>query len=282
MSAPRLICFVDALDSEYVSRALLGIRESLDRAGWELVTKEGGALLWDDRIAMLHDEAHRGENSAAAFVHFHLTSDQASLFKSAKLPIGYLGGTLAGVESVLDDGNEGAFLGASHLIGLGHRRIALLVGDFQIFEARTREAGFQRAMRGASLAADPDLTVQVKPAVAKEGFKAAGRLLANAQRPSAIFCAAGDLVAAGVYEAAAKLGLKIPRDLSVLGYDDLPQSAKMNPPLTTLRQPLEAMGNLLASQLIKAASAGPSHKPTEKVVKPGLELRQSCAEPRKS
>jgi len=279
MPKPRLVCIVDKLDSEYVSRALAGMLEVLAPAGWDLETREGGSLIWDDRMSLLHEEAHSGLNTAAAFVHFHLTDDQASFFKSVKMPVGYMGGSLEGVDSVSDDGNEGCFLGALHLAELGHRHIALMIGDREIMESRMREAGFLRALRSKGIAPKHQFIMEIKPALAEGGFKAGMKLLQAEERPSAIFCAAGDLVAAGVYAAAAKLKLKIPRDLSVIGYDDLPQAAGMAPPLTTLRQPLGDMGRQLAAQLIQAAKEGASHKSSETLVKPSLEQRQSCAPP---
>lgn len=279
MPKKSLVCFVDFLKSEYVERSLAGMREGLFSAGWDLKACEGGALTWDARMSLLYDEIRSGHHGAAAFAHFHLTDDQAALFRLAKMPLGYLGGILSGVDSATDDGNQGAFMGTNELLNQGHLRIALIMGDRQVAEARLREAGFQRAMRAKGLTPDSSLVVPLKINVADEGRKAALKLLNSPMRPTAIFCAAGDLAASGVYKAAQNLGLSIPKDLSVLGYDDLPLALTQVPPLSTLRQPLEEMGSRLATQLVAAASNPEAHETYEATVNPKLIVRQSVAAP---
>jgi DNA-binding LacI/PurR family transcriptional regulator len=186
------------------------------------------------------------------------------------------------VHCVADDGFEGAVMAVRYLVGLGHHRIGFLIGDRLVTEARDREAGIRTALFEAGqgeLAKTLLMTRRVKPALEEEGRVAALELLSAADRPSALFCAAGDLVAAGAYAAAKQLGLRIPQDLSVLGYDDLPLAAALEPPLSTLHQPLEAMGATLAGHLIRAAAANIPAQAHVELVKPRLELRQSCAAP---
>ena len=167
-----------------------------------------------------------------------------------------------------------------HLAGLGHKRIGFIIGDRTVAEARDREAGIRCAVMDHTKMDLPTtmmLTRRVKPALAPQGYEAALELLRSVPRPTALFCAAGDLVAEGAYQAAAKLGLRVPEDLSILGYDDLPVAQTLQPALSTLHQPLEQMGAQLAARLVQAAAG--TAPAEQQSVKPGLMQRQSCAAP---
>jgi DNA-binding LacI/PurR family transcriptional regulator len=279
MNEPRLVCFVDKLDSDYVSRVFEGMRSALGPEGWTLKPVACGALRWDERMDTLHEEAHSGENTAAAFVHFHLTGEQSSFFQDARMPLGYVGGVLKGADCVVDDGFGNAYRGTKHLLELGHRRVALMMGDRQVAEALHREEGYRKAVIEIVGSVQEDLIAEVRPALVRSGLEAALSLLGRPDRPSAVFCAAGDLTAGGVYEAAEALKLRIPRELSVLGYDDLPAAAGMTPALSTLRQPLERMGAELALRLMKASAEGSGHKARTTVFQCDLISRGSCGPP---
>ncbi|PZV97252.1 DNA-binding transcriptional regulator, LacI/PurR family [Micromonospora phaseoli] len=165
---------------------------------------------------------------------------------------------------------------ARHLIELGHRRIAMIAAPERILCCRARLDGYRSACDAAGLAAGPDLVVRA--ALTLEGGEAAAlELLSRPDRPTAIF-AANDLQAFGVYQAARRLGLRIPTDVSVAGFDDLPLAALVDPPLTTVHQPLVEMA-VIATELALALGRG------ERTPQLGLELattltvRQSTAPP---
>ncbi|AVT41530.1 LacI family transcriptional regulator [Plantactinospora sp. BB1] len=163
-----------------------------------------------------------------------------------------------------------------HLVELGHRRIAMIGGPDQILCCRARLDGYRSAMEGAGLAVESDLLVRTA-LTQQGGYQAAADLLARPQRPTAIF-ACNDLQALGVYQAARAAGLRIPADLSVVGFDDLPVTALVDPALTTVHQPLIEMA-MAATELALALGRG------EKAPQAGLELattltvRQSTAPP---
>ncbi|MBB5874310.1 DNA-binding LacI/PurR family transcriptional regulator [Allocatelliglobosispora scoriae] len=150
---------------------------------------------------------------------------------------------------------------ARHLIELGHRRIAMISGPDRILCCQARLDGYRSAMAAAGLPADlvvrTDLTRE-------DGHAAALTLLTGPDRPTAIF-AGNDLQALGVYQAARALGLRIPADLSVVGFDDLPIAALVEPPLTTVHQPLTEMA-VAATELALALGRG------ERTPQIGLEL----------
>jgi len=135
------------------------------------------------------------------------------------------------------DNRGGAAAAVEHLTSLGHRRIATLTGPLHQPPARERLEGFRSAMMERGLQT-PQRWIARCDFQRQLAAEEAARMLKEEERPTAIF-AASDLMAAGVYEAAAALGLRIPDDLSVIGFDDDFIAAQLVPPLTTIRQPLQ-------------------------------------------
>lgn len=163
-----------------------------------------------------------------------------------------------------------------HLAEQGHRRIAMIAGPDRVLCCRARLDGHRSALEAAGLPFDDTLVVRTD-LTREDGEAAALDLLARPDRPTAIF-ACNDLQALGAYKAARRLGLRIPADLSVIGFDDLPVAALVDPPLTTVRQPLTEMA-AAATELALALGRG-EHRPQL-----GLELattltvRESTAPP---
>jgi DNA-binding LacI/PurR family transcriptional regulator len=165
-----------------------------------------------------------------------------------------------------------------HLIGLGHRRIAMVAGPPDVLCCTARLDGYRSALAAAGLPADERLVVRAA-LTREDGAAAARALLDLADRPTAVF-ASNDLQALGVYRAARDMGLSIPHDLSVVGFDDLPVAAWVDPPMTTVHQPLTEMA-VAATELALALGRG------EEIAQVGLELattlvaRASTAPPKK-
>jgi len=145
-----------------------------------------------------------------------------------------------------------------HLAELGHRRIAMISGPDRILFCRARLAGYRSAMEAAGLPVVAELVVHTDYLTREDGYAAASALLAHDPRPTAIF-ASNDLQAIGAYQAAREAGLRIPEDLSVVGFDDLPIAAWTDPPLTTVHQPLTQMA-ATATEMALAISRG-EHTP---------------------
>jgi LacI family transcriptional regulator len=134
----------------------------------------------------------------------------------------------------------GGLSATEHLTALGHRRIAHLAGRPGLWCSRARLDGYRAGVESVGLDVDPTLLVHGDFDYAS-GFAGGTRLLDRADPPTAVF-AASDEMALGVYESARRLGLRVPEDLSIVGFDDLPQARWGSPPLTTVRQPLAEMG----------------------------------------
>jgi LacI family transcriptional regulator len=150
--------------------------------------------------------------------------------------------------SVISTNLEGAQEAVAYLLGLGHSRIAFIAGRVDLQSAVQRLLGYQAALRQAGVAADPEL-VQQGDFTAESGLVCARRLLRLENRPTAIF-AANDEMAFGGFHAAAELGLSIPHDLSLVGFDNIPESTHTPAPLTTVDQFIQEMGVLATETLI--------------------------------
>jgi LacI family transcriptional regulator len=161
-----------------------------------------------------------------------------------------------------------------YLVGIGHRRIALIEGPDGFRSAHERREGFLAAMERHGLPVPSDARAQGTYRF-DSGIAAAGRLLDAADRPTAIF-ASNDEMAAGAFHAARQRELKVPDDLSIIGFDDSPIAAHIWPPLTTVGWPVREMGRAAALKLIAPADAAASQfRFPAKLVK-----RQSVAPPK--
>ena len=164
-----------------------------------------------------------------------------------------------------------------HLVGLGHRRIAMISGPEDVLCCRARQAGYETAMKSAGLPVDPDYIV-VAQLTREDACAAARTLLALPEPPTAIF-ASDDVQALGVYQAAREAGLRIPQDLSVVGFDDLPVVAWADPPLTTVHQPLTEMA-AAATELALALGHGEQPPQIGLEIATTLTVRESTAPPK--
>jgi len=142
----------------------------------------------------------------------------------------------------------GGFSAAQHLLQLGHRRIAVIGGPVAMQCSRARISGYGAALASAGVEVDPAL-VRHGNFHHMGGYQAARELFELSDPPTAIF-AGSDEQAFGVAEAARVTGRRIPEDLSVVGFDDLPIARWFSPPLTTVRQPLAEMGRIAAEMLV--------------------------------
>jgi LacI family transcriptional regulator len=172
---------------------------------------------------------------------------------------------------------QGAYDATCHLIELGHRQIGFVTGTPDMGCARDRLAGFKAALADHQLPLDPQL-VQEGDFLQPKGYTCAMALLSLPQPPTAIF-ASNDVSAFGVMEAVRDTGRRIPDDISIVGFDDIPQAAQVNPPLTTIRQPLELMGHTAARMLLENMEK--PERPAERVELPTqLVVRSSTRPPR--
>jgi LacI family transcriptional regulator len=176
------------------------------------------------------------------------------------------------VDAVLTDHQLGGFLATQHLIQLGHTRIACIAGPSSITPSAERLTGYRKALEEAGLSYDERLIIR-GDYHAQSGMDITHSILKLEPRPTAIF-ALNDLMALGALRAAAEAGFSVPRDLAVVGYDDLELARFTNPPLTTIAQPKKEIG-AQAVNLLVDRMALKSRLPSRLVLAPELIIRRS-------
>jgi DNA-binding LacI/PurR family transcriptional regulator len=172
------------------------------------------------------------------------------------------------------DDSYGISLATNHLIGLGHRSIAMIGGTDQTSTGRDRYQGYVNALRKAGIDVDPGLRIP-GPRSMQGGFEAAVHFLSLPQKPTAAVCW-NDLVAIGLMNGIARAGLVPGKDISVTGYDDLEEASISMPALTTVWNGQAEVGRLAARALLDRLAG--SHEPDGlHLIKPEMRIRQSTS-----
>jgi LacI family transcriptional regulator len=179
--------------------------------------------------------------------------------------------------AVVPDNRLGVSAAIDHLIEIGHRRIGLIAAPQTTMTGQERLLAARAALRRHHLSHEDDLVAVADSFAEASGYRAARRLLLDGEPPTAIF-AANDLIALGAIRLAREIGLSIPHDLSVVGFNDIPQSELFDPPLTTVNVPQEDMGVLAAALLIDHLE-GRHIEHRRIVLETRLEVRGSTAAP---
>lgn len=177
--------------------------------------------------------------------------------------------------SVSVDDFEGGYLAAQHLLTLGHKRVALFAGPLRTKPALFRQKGFEAAMEQAGLKVDPDL-VDSGPFTIASGMLQAERLLARTSRLPTGIVAGNDLIAIGAIKVLRRHGVRIPDDLSVVGFDRTTLAEAFDPELTSVAQPVGQLGRR-ALELLVEAIAEPGVRPQKVLITPELVLGASTA-----
>lgn len=188
-----------------------------------------------------------------------LPAEQKRQLKTRNIPfvlVDPTGDPAPDVPSVGSANWSGGVLATQHLIDLGHRDIAMITGPDDMMCSRARLSGFRSALESAGIPVREDL-IMTGEFHREDGLARGGELLSRANPPTAIF-AGSDLQALGVYEAARARGLRIPEDLSVVGYDDLQFAGWAGPPLTTVRQPLTEMAEQATRLVLRLRDRNPA------------------------
>ncbi|MCI1019061.1 LacI family DNA-binding transcriptional regulator [Microbacterium sp. C5A9] len=160
----------------------------------------------------------------------------------------------ADLPTVESDSFGGALAATRHLIELGHRRIGFLAGRPDLRSAGLRDAGYRRALTDAGIPVDPAL-IGIGRYELEATRESARVMLGGDSRPTAVF-AANDLSAIAVVDVAHQLGLRVPADLSVVGFDDVPEATRRALPLTTIQQPMRRLGAVAADMVVTLLSGG--------------------------
>lgn len=206
-------------------------------------------------------------------------ADYLAAMASAHIPIVTIDqGGPSPFPTVTADNYQGGCAALRHLVELGHSRIGFIGGDERLASARDRHRAYADVLQQARLPVDPALLVEGDFS-RKGGFDAALRLFRLPEPPTAIF-AVNDVSAHGALAAAREVGLRVPEDLSIVGFDDIPLAAHATPPLTTIRLPLQPMARAAVNMLL-AMIAGVEPPSAELVLPTQLVVRGSTRPPRR-
>jgi LacI family transcriptional regulator len=177
------------------------------------------------------------------------------------------------------DNHGGACAMVRHLVERGHRAIAFIAGPERNFEAQERLRGYRSAL--AELLPDAGELVLQGDFTKESGFRAGSQIVALTQRPSAVF-ASNDMMAIGCLSALNEAGLQVPNDIALAGFDDVPISRYVNPPLTTVRARITELGGLALERLASAIEEPGRSAPLHQILRADLVVRQSTASPTSS
>jgi LacI family xylobiose transport system transcriptional regulator len=239
------------LGTEWLLEVLQGVESAARKAGYRIMLTPSTDLEHTGQVWV--DEVIARRPGGVILIFSGLDSRQVKQLRSRAIPfvvVDPAGEPQPAVPYVGAQNWAGGLVATEHLIKLGHRDIAVITGPAEQNCSRARLAGFNSAMEAAGLSAPAEYVRRGR--FHYEDGLAQGRLLFGLPKlPTAVFASA-DLQAMGVYAAAAEVGLKIPGDVSVVGFDDLQLSRWAGPPLTTVHQPIREMAEIAARMVIDA------------------------------
>lgn len=288
----NVIAFVGPGAASYDMRIIAGINAGLQERGFTLkmFLLDAGCTLDDVIHQYWKTASHTLDNAirqcreqmVAGIICRSLQPDDLEQLHQALAPSGIPvmqvdGGFQCGwCSRVMSDDITGGRMAVEHLISLGHRRIGLLAVAGERRYTEPRRQGYRIGLKDAGIAADPELEATISNALEwKENEQALVSYLQK-QRPTAVFCVA-DPLAMKMLIAASQLGIKVPEDLSVVGYADLDYASFSSPLLTTIAQPFEEEGYLSAASLVDIINSTEPHVPVDLKLPVKLVVRNSTA-----
>ncbi len=267
--------------SPFISSVLEGVENSSYGAGkYERMlstysTRGSGDI--KDEIFMKIATGHLAD--AVIVLALKPNEDAMKEFKKSGIPVILLESRMKGADSITVDNVSGAYDAVSYLAKSGRKNIAIIRGETGNEEVGPvpldREKGYKKALLDAGLKADKDLLEEVIEYTFEEGRAALDNLLSRNKKLDSIFCAAGDMCALGVMQRAQELKIQIPRDISIIGFDDIPAAALVKPGLATVRQPVSEMGKKAFTMAVDYAESR-LLEPINVVIKPKLIIRPSA------
>lgn len=252
------------IESPFFTRVMRGVEDALSGTGYAPIIVSGH---WDAREEEERVRLLMARRVDGIVIITGRLEDATVRELAQRQPIVMAGREVEArnVRSVYFDQEYGGYLATRHLLSMGHRRIAFISGVRDHMDAQRRFAGYCRALQEAGLAYEEAL-VQQGDFTESGGVLAMTRLLDSQQHFTAVF-AANDQTALGAHLVMHRRGIRVPDDVSLVGFDDLPVAAYLTPPLTTVRQPLFEMGSYCGATLLRMLG-----NPMRERELPGLEL----------
>ena len=259
---------------------LKGIQEEVTESSYDMILYNVDQI--DKTESFLKRTLIERRVDGVLLISLQISDAYAKRFIQSQMPIVLVDSFHPQLDSIKVENEQGAFQATEYLINLGHTRIGMIDGQLRSMPAQVRLEGYQKALKQHGLSFNESYLVISDPSSEKDGFnREAGyqgmqKLLAMGDAcPSAVF-AASDIQAAGAIRAIKENGLKIPEDISIIGFDDIELSQYLD--LTTVRQPMQEMGSLALHHLIEQMQ-NKTEEPFLKKYATELIIRSSCAKP---
>jgi LacI family transcriptional regulator len=259
------------LYGEFFSEIIRGIDQAAQRSGYHVLVSSSHAERSGLDAAL---RTMRGRVDGLIVMWPESETDESLSHASLGLPLVLL--SCRGdheTDSITVANCDGARAMVEHLISLGHRRIAIITGSPRNFDAAERLRGYRAALEAAGIGLDPALEL-AGAFSERSGYEAAQRMLTRSPRPTAVF-ASNDSMAIGAVSAVREAGLRVPEDIAVTGFDDIPMARYMNPPLTSVHVDIAALGERAIGRLLDVVQRGATG-PHRDTLDTTLMIRRSC------
>lgn len=261
------------LYGEFFSEVIRGMDQAAQRSGYHLLVSSSHDAKEEIEAAM---RAMRGRVDGLVAMSPHLDASSLVANVPSTLPVVLLNCAVNGdtYDALTIENRRGAQAMVRHLVDLGHQRIAIITGAEGNYDAAERLHGYRRAMREAGISPPNEWEI-TGDFTETSGYRAVGALLALQPRPTALF-AANDSMAIGAMSGLREAGLRVPDDIAVAGFDDIPMARYMSPPLTSVHVDIAELGSRAVRTLLHAVEEKNAHARRHQRVATTLVIRRSC------
>jgi LacI family transcriptional regulator len=262
------------LYGEFFSEVIRGMDQAARRRGYHLLLSSSHGDRAEVETALA---AMRGRVDGLIAMSPHLDADLLAAKLPAALPVVLLNSAHQGDDyhTLSIDNRRGAHAMVRHLIGLGHKHIAIIRGPVGNYDAAERLKGYRSALKEAGLGANPAFEI-IGDFNEGSGYRATRELLALGRRPTAIF-ASNDVMAIGALSAIREAGLRVPADVAVAGFDDIPLARYMSPPLSSVHVAISELGERAVDKLLPVLDGEEDWHPSRERLPTHLVIRTSTA-----
>ena len=263
--------------STFEMEILKGIEQSIRSTETEYVINLFATLSKNDQV--LTDICLGKHADGVILLSISPSPEVVRLYNENKCPMIVIDEQAEGAIEITMDNYHGAYMAAEHLINSGRRNLALVLGDSTRDELglsqKERKEGFLQAIKDHDLKFNSHNVFYIEDYYFEEGQIVFKRMQRYGTDIDGIFCAAGDIVASGIMQEAKTMHVRIPEDLSIIGYDDIFSSSLVDPPLTSIRQPLFQIGKNGYARMVRLLEGTEEYKPNKFVYEPQLIVRSS-------
>ena len=266
---------VTATNNPFFSEVMAGVEQYCQKNQYNLI------------IATTGGDAKRLQQNLQTLIHKQVdgvllmcgdSRFQADMELAVSLPLVVMDWwfTELNADKILENSERGGYLATKSMVDVGHQKIGIITGNLRKSVAKNRLQGYKKALSEANIVLNPDWIVESHFDF-EGGIVGAQKLLALSDRPTAIFCCS-DTIAIGAYQAIQNQGLRIPQDISIMGYDDIELARYLFPSLSTISQPKAELGKLAVETLLQRIQE-PNENYRTLVLEPTCILRESISSP---